>query len=317
MKYSLIKLKVLLVVSFLMMVTSCVKERAGFTDLTQTSDMVILTGAGTANFKASNILVNTSSTDTVKKTVMAVLASNNSSNGSVTVTLGVDNAAIAAYNAANGTNFQAFPANAFKFVSNTITINGGLEHTGTTTVWIFQNKLDPTVSYMLPVAITDGGGKGLSSNQNIIYYNIIGNLLAGNYKQDFFRWNSTGAVPADTTTAPNSTVFTDEPIVVGPISATTVLLPEDYLETFVGVGVNLSFTNTNGVVSNPVVSLDAASQAAIAAGGFTFLTQPKLVGYTLVGNASTKYAGSIFRIYMVIVNSGGNARTTINNFVKQ
>lgn len=318
MKYSLIRFKSIFAVScLLIVVASCVKERAGFTDLTQTSDLVILTGAGTANFKASNILVNTSSTDTVKKTVMAVLASNNSSNGSVTVTLGVDNAAIAAYNAANGTNFQAFPANAFKFVSNTVTINGGLEHTGTTTVWIFQNKLDPTVSYMLPVAITDGGGKGLSSNQNIIYYNVIGNLLAGNYKQDFFRWNSTGAVPADTTTAPNSTVFTDEPIVVGPITATTVLLPEDYLETFVGVGVNLSFTNTNGVISNPVVSLDAASQAAITAGGFTFLTPPKLVGYTLVGNASTKYAGSIFRIYMVIVNSGGNARTTIDNFVKQ
>lgn len=317
MKYNLIKFKVFFAVSLLIIVASCVKEREGFTDLTQTSDMVVLTGAGTANFKASNILVNTSSPDTVKKEVMAVLASNNSNNGAVTVTLGVDNSAIAAYNSANGTNFQAFPANAFKFVSNTITINGGLEHTGTTTVWIFQNKLDPTVSYMLPVAITDGGGKGVSSNQNIIYYNVIGNILAGNYKQDFYRWNSTGAVPGDTTTAANGGFFEDEPIVVGPITATTVLLPEDYLETFVGVGVNLSFTNTNGVVTNPVVSLDAASQAAITAGGFSFLTPPKLVGYTLVGNASTKYAGSTFRIYMVIVNSGGNARTTIDNFVKQ
>jgi hypothetical protein len=318
MKYTLIKFKVFFAIScLLIMVTSCVKERTGFTDLTQTSDLVVLTGAGTANFKASNILVNTSSPDTLKKTVMAVLASNNSKNGPVTVTVGVDNSVIAAYNTANGTNFQAFPANAFKFVSNTITINGGLEHTGTTTVWIFQNKLDPTVSYMLPVAITDGGGKGLSSNQNIIYYNVIGNLLAGNYKHSFSRWNSTGAVPGDTTTAANGGGFVDKPIVVGPITATTVLLPEDYLETFVGVGVNLSFTNNAGVVTNPVVSLDAAAVSAIAAGGFTFLTQPKLVGYTLVGNASTKYVGSTFRIYMVIVNSGGNARTTIDNFVKQ
>lgn len=317
MKYNLIKFKVFFAASLLIIVASCVKEREGFTDLTQTSDLVILTGAGTANFKASNILVNTSSPDTVKKEVMAVLASNNSNNGSVTVTVGVDNSAIAAYNAANGTNFQPFPTNAFKFASNSVTIPGGLEHTGTTEVWIFQDKLDPTVSYMLPVAITDAGGKGVSSNQNIIYYNVIGNLLAGNYKQSFYRWNSTGAVPGDTTTAANGGFFEDEPIVVGPITATTVLLPEDYLETFVGVGVNLSFTNTNGVVSNPVVTLDPASLAEATALGFSFLTQPKLVGYQLVGNASTKYAGSIFRVYMVIVNSGGNARTTIDNFVKQ
>src|SRR6478735_2206405 len=119
MKYSLIKFKVFFAVScVLIIVTSCVKERAGFTDLTQTSDLVILNGAGTANFKASNILVNTSSPDTLKKSVMAILASNNSKNGAVTVTVGVDNSAIAAYNAANGTNFQPFPTNAFKFVSS-------------------------------------------------------------------------------------------------------------------------------------------------------------------------------------------------------
>jgi hypothetical protein len=314
MKYSPLKSKVFFAFACLLfMIASCVKEREGFTDLTKTSDLVILTGAGTGNFKASNVLVNTSSPDTIKKTVTAVLASNNSNNTSVTVTIGLDNASIAAYNAANGTNFQPFPTNAFKIVSNTITIRGGLEHTGTTEVWIFQNKLDPSVSYILPVAITDAGGKALSSNQNIIYYNVIGNPLAGNYLQDFFRWNGT----TDTTTAPNSTVFTNEPTIVAPITATTVLLPEDYLETFVGVGVNLTITNTNGVLTNPVVSLDAASTAAIIAGGFTIVTAPKLVGYKIVGTASTKYAGSTFRIYTVLLNSTGATRTVIDNFVKQ
>jgi hypothetical protein len=314
MKYSSFKLSAFLITAFLLVVvTSCVKERAGFTDLTKTTDMVILTGAGTGNFKASNVLVNTSSPDTIKKTVTAVLASNNSNGGAVTVTIGLDNSVIAAYNSANGTNFQPFPANAYKIVSNTITIPGGLEHTGTTTVWIFQNKLDPAVSYLLPVAITDGGGKQLSGNQNVIYYNVIGNPLAGNYLHSFWRWNNT----TDTTTAANSTTFVNKPIIVAPITATTVLLPEDYLETFVGVGVNLTITNTNGVLSNPVVALDAASAAAITAGGFTFTTTPKLVGYQIVGTAATKYAGSRFRIYMSLINSTGGVRTTINDFVKQ
>ena len=314
MKYSPLKLKILFSFTCLLfIITSCVKEREGFTDLTQTSDMVILTGAGTGNFKASNLLVNTSSPDTIKRTVTALLASNTSNNPSVTVTIGLDNAAIAAYNAANGTNFQPFPANSYKIVNNTITIRGGLEHTGTTELWIFQNKLDPTVSYILPVAITDGGGKPLSSNQNVIYYNVIGNVLAGNYLHSFYRWNGT----TDTTTVNNGGGFVDEPTVVAPITATTVLLPEDYLEVFVGVGVNLSFTNTNGVLSNFTVAMDAASIAAANAAGFTIVTSPKLVGYQIVGNASTKYAGSIFRIYMVLTNSAGATRTVIDNFVKQ
>jgi hypothetical protein len=318
MKYKFLKLSIFITAAFLIIIIGgCVKSVDNFTDLSKTSDLVILTGSGLGNFKASNLLVNTSSPDTLKLTVTADLASANSKNGSVTVTLGVDNTAITAYNAANGTNFQPFPANAFKFVSNTVTIEGGLKHYGTTTVWIFQNKLDPTVSYLLPVSITDGGGKNLSSNQNTIYYNVIGNPLAGNYLQDFHRWNVTGIGAADTTTAPNSTNYYGDPIIIAPVTATTILLPESYLETFVGVGVNLSFTNTAGVLSNFQVSLDANALADIAAGGFTILTAPKLVEATIRGNAANHYAGSVFRIYLAIVNSGGNTRTLIDNFTKQ
>jgi BT_3987-like, N-terminal domain len=314
MKHKFLKLTGFLGATFLLfMIGSCVKTTSNFTDLSEISDMVILTNSGLQNFKASNILVNTSSPDTIKLSVRANLASAKSDNGPVTVTLGLDNAAITAYNAANGTNFQPFPANAYKFVSNTVTIPGGLEHYASTTVWVFQNKLDPSISYMLPVAITDGGGKSLSSNQNVIYFNVIGNPLAGNYLMDFYRWNGT----TDTTTAANGGFFTNEPVVVPPITATSVLLPEDYLETFVGVGATLSFTNTSGVLSNFSVGLDAASSAAITTAGFTVVTAPTLVSYKIVGNASTKYAGSTFRIYTVVLNSAGATRTLIDNFVKQ
>jgi len=314
MNYKFLKLTGLLsVVLLLTMMESCVKSTKYFTDLSKVSDFVILTGAGTGNFKASNLLVNTSSPDTLKLQVTAALASANSNGGPVTVTLGLDNAAIAAYNAANGTNFQPFPAAAFKFANTSVTIPGGLNHYGSTTVYIFQNKLDPAVSYILPVSITDAGGKSLSANQNTIYYNVIGNPLAGNYLQSFYRWNGT----SDTTTPPNSTVFTNQPVIVPPITATTVLLPESYLETFVGVGVNLSFTNTSGTLSNFNVSLDAAALAALAAGGFTVVTAPKLVSYQIVGTAATKYAGSRFRIYMVLLNATPAMRTVIDQFVKQ
>ena len=316
MKYYIPKLKIVFAAAFLMLIGfSCVKSRSGFTDFSEVSDFVILTGSGTGNFKASNILVNTSSPDTIKLTATANLASANSNNGPVTVTIGVDNSAITAYNTANGTNFQPFPANAFKIVNNSITIPGGQQHYGTTTVWVFQNKLDPTISYMLPVSITDGGGKKLSSNQNTIYYNVIGNPLAGNYNQNFYRWNGT----SDTTTPPNSTVFTNQPVVIAPITATSILLPESYLQTFVGstAGITLSFTNTAGVLSNFSVSLDPTTAAGLASGGFTVVTPPKLVGYQIVGNAATHYAGSTFRVFMVLLNSTPATRTVIDDFIKQ
>jgi len=314
MRYILSKIKLTISAALLMLIMySCVKTRSGYTDLTQVSDFVILMGSGTTNFKASNILVNTSSPDTIKETVMADLASANSNNGAVTVTIGIDNTVIATYNAANGTNFQPMPANAFKIVSTSITIPGGLSHYGTSTVWIFQNQLDPSVSYMLPVSLTDGGGKKLSSNQNTIYYNVIGNPLAGNYLQNFYRWNNT----SDTTTPPNSTVFTNQPVIVAPVTASTVILPESYMETFLGVGISLSITNTAGVLSNPTVFLDPTALAAFSANGFSVVTSPKLVGYQIVGTAATKYAGSRFRVFCVMLNSGAATRTVIDDFIKQ
>jgi hypothetical protein len=101
----------------LVLLSGCLKTHEGFVDFTQTTDFVILTGAGTGNFKASNILVNTASTDTVKKTIIVNLASKDNNNGEVAVTVGVDAAAITAYNAANGTKYQPFPAGSYKLTS--------------------------------------------------------------------------------------------------------------------------------------------------------------------------------------------------------
>ena len=297
--------------ALLILLSGCLKTHDGFIDLTQTTDFVILTGAGLGNFKASNLQVNTASPDTLRKTVTVDLASKDNSNGAVTVTLGVDNTVIAPYNSANGTNFQPFPAGSFKIINTSVTIPAA-QHYATTTVEIYQNKLDPSVSYMLPVAITDGGGKSLSSNQNVIYYNVIGNPLAGNYVHNYYRWNGT----TDTTSPPNSTVGVNDPEVVGPLTATSVTLPEYYLETFVGVGTRLSFTNTSGVLSNPVLDIDPTSQAAIDAGGFSIVTL-KLVSYVMAGNAANHYAGTTFRTYLVVLNSAGSTRTLIDNYVKK
>lgn len=297
----------------LILLGGCVKTHDGFVDFTKTSDFVILTGAGTGNFKASNILVNTSSTDTLKKTITVNLASKDNSNGEVAVTVGVDAAAIAAYNAANGTKYQPFPAGSYKLTNTKVTVPAG-QHYGTTTLEIYQNKLDPTVSYMIPISITDGGGKQLSSNQNTIYYNVIGNPLAGLYTWDFSRFNS-----ADTSGALGAGSFTGQTTSPVPSGPTTLILPDSYLQTFAdpAAGVALSFTDNAGTLSNFSVAFDQFTKDALAAASFSIAVNPKLVSYTIKGNAANHYAGSTFRIYFSLINSTGGTRTLIDNYVKQ
>lgn len=310
-----LKYLTLTIPAFLMIFLSgCLKEHDGFVDLSKTSDFVILTGAGLGNFKASNILVNTSSTDTVTRTITVDLASATNNNGAVTVTLGIDAAAITAYNSANSTNFQSFPTDAYKLISNQITVPAG-GHYATTTLEIYQNKLDPTTSYMLPVSITDGGGKNLSSNQNTIYYNVIGNPLAGSYTWDWFRFQA-----GDTTsTAPHSSSFTGDVASPIPSGPTSLIFPDPYLETFAdpAAGILLSFTDNGGVLSDFAVSFDQTTLDGLSTGGFTIASTPKLVAFNLAGNAANHYAGTTFRVYYSLVNSTGAGRTFINNYVKQ
>jgi hypothetical protein len=277
----------------LVVISSCTKSLPARTDFTQTSDFVILTGAGTGNFKASNIQVNTSSPDTVTLTVIADLASANNNNGAVAVTIGLDNTQITTYNAANGTKFQPFPAGSFKIVNPIITIPAG-QHYGTTTIQVYQNKLDPSISYILPVSITDASGKQLSSNQNTIFYNVIGNPIAGNYTHEWIRWNNatgTGTPAFDQT-------FSD---VFAPVTSTTAAV-----QSGTGVVYLVSFTNTNGVLSNFTVAFpsDPSDPGSAAFNGITITAGPTIVLADPVNRT--------FTFTFTYLNSGGAARVIID-----
>jgi hypothetical protein len=154
----------------------------------------------------------------------------------------------------------------------------------------------------------------MSNNQNTIYYHAIGNPLAGGYSWDFYRWNSV----ADTTGPPNSTVSLDQPATASPVDPTTILLPEGYLSAngLGNGGISISFSYSNGVISNPTAFIDATTQSAIDAVGFKVNTPPTIVAYQIVGDPSTHFAGSTFRVYFEITNSSGGNRKTINNYTK-
>ena len=291
--------------------TGCLKDNPNV-DFSKLSTVVEMPYSGKAFF-SGDALNFTSDTITLAFTVN--IASAYPLSKDLSVTVGIDESLVADYNAYDpSVHYEVMPANAYSFSESTFTIPAG-SRLDTLYVTFYKPALDPAVSYMLPITIKDASGETISGNLGTHYYHAIGNPLAGNYFQSFYRWND---VP-DTTGPPNSTVFEDELITVSPESATTLLLPESYLQTFVGVsaGISLSFTNDGGVFSNFSVSLNDATTQGLANGGFTVVTAPKLVSYQIVGDASTKYAGSTFRTYMEVLNSSGGNRKLVDNFVKQ
>ena len=176
---------------------------------------------------------------------------------------------------------------------------------------LYSDKIDPATNYILPLKLTSSNYTSSKGTATIFYY-IIGNPLAGPYLHSYQRWNGT----ADTTTAPNSTVGTNVPVVITPITPNSVLLPEYYLEVNFGEGLALTFNNNSGTLSSFNVSIPPSTQAVLAANSFS-VPVLKLISAQIVGNASTKYAGSTFRIYMEVINNTGALRTLINKFVKQ
>ena len=72
-------------------------------------------------------------------------------------------------------------------------------------------RIDKSKLYLLPISIVDAQGVKISSNNGTIYFNIIGNPLAGNYSVVGKRYNYAGVIgyiggpiPGNTTSTANS-----------------------------------------------------------------------------------------------------------------
>ena len=301
MKYKFFKTATLSISAVLMLLMSgCLKTAPNYTDFSQVSDFVILKGAGPGNIRAANIA---SSPDTITLTVTADLASANSNNGPVKVTIGVDNSQIATYNAAKGTNFQPFPASAFKIISNSITIPGGLNHYGSTTIEVYHNQLpDPTVSYLLPISITDASGKKLSSNQNTIYFNVIGNPIAGNYHLYGSRWKKADSIGGSST----ANFYKLDGGIVTFAAATPTEVQVSNSQSFFGETDIIDFKNNNGVLSNFTFTFPSSTASD--------------VGVATWGPAVMEVADYVHGYYRASFQyslSSGAVRTIVYEFIKQ
>lgn len=121
----------------------------------------------------------------------------------VTVTLGNDAAALAAFNAAqpaNGIIYLPMSNTQYSFPKTTTVIRAGQAISEPFVVRLYPNQLDASKSYMLPLAIT--GISGAPANvvkapaSSIAYLHVIGNPIAGNYNNVGTRYNYTGNATA-------------------------------------------------------------------------------------------------------------------------
>jgi hypothetical protein len=169
--------------------SSCLKDPR-YVNFGQGGTVVNFPKGGLPNFAADAI---TDASDTVVKQFAVELASPTVPTSPTDVTIAVDNSIIAAYGATNtAVSYLPMPDGSYTLSATKVTIPAG-QRSGVITVTFYRSKIDPTLSYMLPIKIasTTGGGT-ISGNFGIHYYHFIGNDFAGAYLWDYTRVPASG-----------------------------------------------------------------------------------------------------------------------------
>lgn len=265
-------LKGIMIISFaaaLSLFSSCLKDSRYFNAET-VPNLAELPLSGLYYFSAD--AVTGAGIDTVTYAVGVTAA--NPPATSTAITLGVDTTLIAPYNAANpSVVYHSVPAAAYRLASTTVTVPAGKNST-LTTVIIDRTRLDPSLSYMLPIKIVSASGLPISANYGVHYYHIIGNDFAGVYKYEYKRFNQ-----ADTLGSLLLDNFTTGAL-ISPISPTEFTMTTGYNGQGVRYDVKFKRTVTGGVVtySNWTVTFVPADVTGIwALAGITVTVPPTFV----------------------------------------
>jgi hypothetical protein len=255
MKKTLInKLSTLLGIVAVLGFSSCLKDK-NFVDFAAVGTTVEIPLGGKSGVGAL-----TESADTLHRTFAVNIASPKPLSSDLTVTLGVDQATVDAFNASQSlVTYGLFPADAYSIDKTSIVIPAGTR-TQLVNVTIYKSKLDPSKSYLLPIAIKDAQGQTISGNFGIKYYSVIGNDFAGVYTWEYRRYQN-GTGPGTVGTPPRPAIpsagegsvvdgggsfsgATAHTTVVTPVTATEFKMETGYNTTHVFY--HVSFTRTVG-----------------------------------------------------------------------
>jgi hypothetical protein len=271
--------------------SGCLKDTPNV-DFSTVKPTVEIINSGLGYFASSALIF---STDTLTVPIPVNLASVNTLNKDLTITLAVDNSALTNYNGMGGLQYELMGDSSYSFPTKTVTIPAGKR---LDTVWVtfYGHTLDPTKNYMLPISITDGDGIDLTGNFNTMYFHAIGNPIAGSYGELWTRWNAT-----DTTGAPTYDHLDVGPVTFSPESPTEISVVSG------GTGDQdfISFTNNGGVLSDFSVSFHDDQIASL---GITITSGPVLLLADPISGA--------YNVYFTYNNSSGLPRCILNEYKK-
>ena len=201
-------------------------------------------------------------------TFAVTLQGANTSGKDIAVTAVVDMAAKADNFANDSIEYLPMPDEAFEFINSTATIKAG-ERTAEFKIIFHMTKLNPKLSYILPVTATNSSELPLSLNYGKVYFHTIGNPLGGIVTHDFIRYSN----PAGTG-SPDGTSFTGEEATFAPADLTTIHVPTGYYDN---ANYFITFTDNNGVLSNFKAVIDPASvNGAWATAGIEITSGPTI-----------------------------------------
>ena len=276
--------------------SSCLKDNR-YVDFSKVGTIVEFPTGGSPNFGAD---AQTSAADTIVQTFDVAIASPTPPTTATTITFTADDPAIiAAYNASNSAvSYVPMPSNAYVFTTTSVTIPAG-QRFATLTVTMYKGLLDPSKSYMLPIAIKSAGGYTISGNMGVHYFHFIGNDFAGAYEHFYSRWNT-----PDSTTAASTNRADEGSVIISPVSPTEFIVATSY---YTGPNYDVTFTKTgsgaSATYSNWAIQFLPGD---VAPGGqwasnITVTTQPKFAPMKIAFNPTTQYTYAqsllLFRFY--------------------
>ncbi len=308
-------INILFFVAVVVSLTGCLKSYTINADpdaTTNTITMEYVTGATTLNsglaYFGNAALTYPPSDEADTATFSVIIGGGKSVASDVTVTLGADNNAILDNFSSDSITYTAMPDSLYHLVSNTATIKAGT-NSAVFQIVFYPSKIDPSQNFMLPLTVTSNTANyTVSSNFGHIYFHTIGNPIAGAYNWAWTRYNA-----ADTLGDPNSASFTLEDgvtTIFSPNSPTQIEVQSGYGDqNGFNVRYVLSFKNTNGVLSDPTVALDANDiKSNLTPSSIAVLKNATIL--------LADFEHMHFRFTYQVANSAGAARTLIDEYVK-
>jgi hypothetical protein len=294
----------LIVMLFTGLLQSCLKDSA-FLNVGSTTPIVEFSYGNPTNSIVTSSL-GTLPDSAEFDTVIAVnLASPQVLNTDVTVTVILDTTLVTQFNLAN-------PTNMLTLLPDSATV-GGLAKTITFTIPAGYRihkiplklnvlNIDPTVSFAIPYTISsvkaaDGSNIIISGNAGSILYAFIGDPIAGNYTQEWIRYNNAAGTGTPAYDQFSSTAFT-------PISPTEIQVTSGSA----GLVYDLTFINPGTGLSGLTGWNLTFTSASVAASGVTIVQGPTIV--------TADPVNGIFVFNFEYLNSAGSARNITDKFTK-